>query len=127
MKKKKEFLLMPRTIFPIDILFTTADHEKIVRYIEKRKKYILNDEEKESLQISGRAGRTVQLLGKQIIVMVKKEKTSIGFDLCVLVHELIHAVLFVFAFAGHKINEREEELLPYYVQYLLYEILKEYQ
>jgi hypothetical protein len=121
-KSKNEFILIEGTIFPFDILYTTACDHKLYGYIEKNKKYKLNDEEKEKLIIRGKA-RTVQLLGGQVIIRLQKEKTKIGIDLPILSHEIEHAIYFILSECGITHNDGDDELYGYYQQYLLKYIL----
>jgi hypothetical protein len=120
--KKKEFILIQGTIFPFDILYTTACDHKVYNYISKNKKYTLNDEEKEKLIVIGR-GKTIQLRGGQVILRVLKEKTQIGIDLTILSHEIEHAIYFILSKCGVKHTEESDELYAYYQQYLMKYIL----
>jgi hypothetical protein len=119
-RAKKEFLLINGTIYPFDILVTTACDQKVYNYIEKNKKYKLNDEEKDKLLVIG-TGRTTQLKGGQVIVRVTKIK-----DLPILVHELEHAVWFIFTRIGIEHTDASDEAFAYFQAYLLKEVLKYY-
>lgn len=122
MKKKNEFILIEGTIFPFDILYTTACDHKVYKYIEQNKKYKLNDEEKEKLIITGK-GKTIQLRGGQVILRLLKEKTKIGIDLAILSHEIEHAIYFILNKCGVQHTEASDELYGYYQQYLMKYIL----
>ena len=122
-KDKLKFFLIKGTVYPFDVLVTTANDEEVFNYIENNKKYKLNDEEKSLLEIHGN-GKTTMLLGGQVIVRLKKAKTSIAIELDVLSHELNHAVFFVFDRVGIKHTMDSDEAFCYYQQYLLKEVLK---
>lgn len=107
---------------PYDVLITTADRDGLIKYIEKKKKYKLNDEEKEKLWMEGE-GRTVQLEGGQIIIRLRKEKTKIGIDLPHLIHEISHAVFFTMDKIGVKHTYDSDEVFAYYSAYLTREAL----
>lgn len=122
MKKKPKFILIKSTIFPYDVLFTTAPDVDIYRYIEQKMKYKLNDNERELLKAkSSQTAHTVRLRCGHIVVSVKPVKTTVGIDVCTLAHELVHAVFLIHDNTG-AVNETE--LTAYHVEYLMREILK---
>ena len=120
--KKPKFLLIRSSVFPYDILFTTATDDEVIRYIEKNKNYELSDSEKELLPISG-DGRTVMLNGGQTIVRVKSVKTKIGIDLVIVAHELQHAVFLILDRMGVKHTIDSDEVYSYYLAYLMRKVL----
>lgn len=122
MTKKKLFILIEGTVFPYDILFSVAEDKELFKYIEGKKKYKLSDEEKEKLKLSS-AGRTVQLRGHQTIIRLRREKTSIGFDLPVLVHEVEHAVFMILDYTGVKHVDESDEIFSYFQEYVIRTIL----
>ncbi len=119
---KNIFILIKRTIFPFDILFIVAPDKEVFRYIERKKNYTLNDEEREKLIIRG-TGRTVRLRGGQVVMRLVPAKTKIGIDLSDLVHEISHAVFFVLDHVGVKITDDSDEVFAYYQAYVIREIL----
>ena len=125
MKKTKNiFILIERTIFPYDILFSVgATDKEIFEYIEKNKKYKLSDKEKECLELGG-CGKTTQLQTGHIVIRVRKEKTEIGFDLSVLVHEISHAVFLVMDRLGVTHTDSSDEVYAYYQAFIHGEIMK---
>lgn len=122
-KDKLKFLLIKGTVYPYDVLVTTATTEEIIKYIENKKNYKLDEEEKKHLPMEGN-GRTIMLLGGQTIVRLREAKTSIGIELDCLSHELNHAVFFIFDRIGIKHTTDSDEAFCYYQQYLLKEVLK---
>src|SRR3990167_8068537 len=122
MKKKDVFLLIPKTIFPFDVLICVASHEKVIRYIERNKNYKLSDEEIQKLEMTG-TGRTVMLLGGQTIIRLKPQKIQIGVDIANLIHEIEHAVYFITERVGIKHTDDSDELFAYYQEYLMREAL----
>jgi len=124
-KKNKEFLLIRGEIYPFDVLITTAENQKVYKYIEKKKNYILNDVEKRGLEMTSKA-RTVQLMGGQVIIRLKKQKTRVGIDLVDLVHEIEHAVWFIFNRIGIKHNDGSDEAFAYFQAYLTRQALNFY-
>jgi len=124
MKKNKEFILIKKSIFPVDILITTAKDKDLYKYIEKKKLYKLTDEEKKHLIFTGN-GKMIQLLGKQIIIRLLKKKTSIGVDLVDLVHEISHAVFCVFQYIGISHTDDTDEVFAYYQGYLVRDFLNQ--
>ena|SRR3990167_6981067 len=123
---KLKFFLIKGTVYPFDVLVSTAELDEVIKYIKTKKNYELNDEEKDLLPLEG-TGRTTMLKGGQVIVRLKKAKTSIGIELDVLSHELNHAVFFIFDRIGIKHTIDSDEAFCYYQQYLLKEVLKEIQ
>ena len=119
---KPRFYLIPGTIFPYDVLIAVSTHEEVIKYIENNKKYKLNDEEKEKLAMDGN-GRTVILGGGQTIIRLKRQKTSLGIDVCDLVHEIEHAVYFILERIGVKHNIDSDEVFAYYQAYLMKEAM----
>ena len=124
-KSKPKFLLIEATIFPCDILFSLADHQSICEYIEKKKKYKLNNDEIEKLKMNGR-GRTVRFENGQVIMRLKTYKTKTGFDLADLTHEISHAVFMILDYIGVRPTNDDDEVYAYYSEYLMREILKVY-
>ena len=119
MKKiKPRFCLILGTIFPFDVLIAVSTYEEVIKYIENNKKYQLNDEEKEKLEMTGN-GRTVILGGGQTIIRLKRQKTSLGIDVCDLAHEIEHAVYFILERIGVKHNIDSDEVFAYYQAYLM--------
>jgi len=119
---KKEFLLIEGTVYPFDVLITTADDKKVFSYIENKKSYKLSEKEKEAMFLSGN-GKTTQLIGGQVIIRLKKYKTKIGFNLDTLVHEIEHAVWFIFSKVGIEHNDGSDEAFAYFQAYLVREAL----
>lgn len=115
--KPKKFLLIQGTIFPFDVLITTASDKELQSYIEGKKKYKLNDEERERLIITGEA-KTIQLRGGQTIVRLFPCKAKIGIDLPLLIHELQHAVYMILSRCGVEHTLASDELFSYYLSYL---------
>lgn len=122
--KKPRFLLIKGTVYPFDILVTTAPYEQVIKYIES-KNYKLSKEEKERLEMYG-VGRTVRLLGGQIVVRVRAEKTQLGFDLAKMVHELLHAVNLIFENISFRSEVNNDEPQAYFLDYLVAEVLRFY-
>lgn len=118
-------MLIPGDIYPFDVLVTTATHDETIKYIEGKKRYKLNDEEKEKLKRHG-VGRTVMLEGGQTIVWVNPERTYVGCDVPTLVHELLHAVNFIFDRIGLRVYLTNDEAQTYFLQYLLRRVLAEW-
>lgn len=117
-KPTPRFYLIPGTIFPFDVLIAVSTHEEVMKYIENNKKYQLSDEEKEKLEMTGN-GRTVILGGGQTIIRLKEQKTSLGIDVCDLVHEIEHAVYFILERIGIKHNIDSDEVFAYYQAFLM--------
>lgn len=117
-RNKPRFCLILGTVFPFDVLISVSTHEEVIGYIEKNKKYRLNDEEKDKLAMTGN-GRTVILSGGQTIIRLKRQKTSLGIDVCDLVHEIAHAVYFIYERIGIKHTIDSDEAFAYYQAYLM--------
>lgn len=122
MKPKKEFLLIYGTIFPFDVLITTAPLEKIFKYME-RYDYKFTDIEKENLEMQPNGeGRTVILNGGQTIIRLKPKQSGIKF-LGNLTHEISHAVYFIMNRIGVEHFHGSDEVFAYYQAYLLKQAL----
>lgn len=121
-RKRNHFFLIRGTIYPFDVLITTASFDEVIKYIEHRKHYDLNDEEKEKLNMHG-TGRTVMLRGGQTIIRLPLVKTELGIDVSNLVHEIEHATFFLFDRTGIKHSEDSDEAFAYYQSYLMREAM----
>lgn len=120
-KEKGQFLLIKGTVYPFDTLVTTADHDAVCAYIEKRG-YVLDASEREQLEMGG-VGRTVMLRGGQTIIRLEPAKTKIGIDVADLAHEIAHAAHFLFDRIGIKHSHDSDEAYAYYQAYLMREVL----
>ena len=120
--KRKHFLLVEGRIFPFDTLITTACTQKIINYIEFRKNYKLNDEEKDKLEMKS-SGRTVMLRRGQTIVRLSLVKTKIGIDVADLAHEIEHAAFLLFDRIGIQHTHESDEVFAYYQAFLMREAM----
>ncbi len=128
MKHKKEFLLIEGTIYPFDILVTTASDEAVFKYIEKKKRYKLVDEEKQAMRFGEQTmGKTIRLLGGPTIIRMKKQKTITGIDIADLAHEIEHAVFMIFDRIGMKHTIESDEAYAYFQQYIMRKVLQFWQ
>jgi hypothetical protein len=118
--KSQKFFIIDGSIFPYDILVSLEDTESIIKYINNVKKYKLSELEIEKLEMEG-GGKTIQLKNRAIVVRVRKEKTQIGFDLPVMIHELSHAVQFIFETTG--VEDKSGESFAYFIEYLTRKVL----
>ena len=122
-KSTKKFCLIKATVYPCDVLITTADDKDLFRYIEKNKHYKLTEEEKKHLSDWHGNGRTTRLLGGQIIVRLRPSKTKIGIDLAILAHELFHVLMATGEYLNIKISDDSEEAFAYYQGWLIKQAL----
>lgn len=115
---KKQMFIVNNGTYPFDILVCIGqEHKDICKFIEKKKKYKLNKEEKEDIFMTGE-GRTVRLRGGQTILRVGILKNKVHFR-ATLAHEIFHAVEFLFDRIGIKYNlEKSGEAFAYQIQYL---------
>lgn len=117
-RRKPKFLLVEGTIFPFDILIAVCSDHELHKYIEHKKSYKLNDDERDKLEMRGN-GRTVQLRGGQIIIRLKHEKTQIGIDVPTLAHEISHATFFLMDKIGTQHTHESDEVFAYHQAYIM--------
>lgn len=124
--KKPIFLLIKNSIYPYDILVSVSTYNELIKYIEKDRKYVLSEVEKEKLEMDG-VGRTVMLRGGQTIIRLESAKTSLGIDIADLTHEIEHAVFFIFERIGIKHSIDSDEAFAYYQAYIMREVLNYFE
>ncbi len=107
-------------------VFDVTDVKKVPEFLKKKDKKIHKwylssmDEEKETKEF---AGRTIHN-GNNILIILKKEDEH-AFLVSVIVHELLHALFFVFGERGIEIQDGgTNEHATYYLDHLVYEALK---
>jgi len=124
MKKqtKSHFLLIGKTIFPFDILITTASDIELHKYVEKTKHYKFSEGEKRDLEMEGH-GRTCMLENGATIIRLEKTKNKIGIDIPTLTHEIEHAVFFILNRVGITHTKESDEIFSYYQAYVMKEAL----
>jgi hypothetical protein len=118
MKKVKPFIVNHGT-YPFDILVCIGSSDAEVIAILSKSGCELDSEDKELLKING-DGRTIMLVGGQTVLRLKDLK-----DKSYLIHEIFHAVEFLFNKIGIKHDlTTSGEAYAYQMQYIFKEIDK---
>jgi hypothetical protein len=127
MAKKKvatQNFILPWEIYPFDVMISVGETtERVIARIG-RTNYKLNDEEKQHLEMGSNVqGRTVMLRGGQTIIRLKRFNRK-PQTVAILVHEVFHAVSFLFDRIGIKHSDGSDEAWSYAIEYLVRRILE---
>jgi hypothetical protein len=117
MKKIKKHFVVSWQIYPFDVLVSIGEsHAELVKVLTK-KGQVLGEKDKEILWMEGR-GRTVMFDGGQTVIRLGKT------DPATIVHEVFHAVAFLFDRIKIKLSHDSDEAFAYAIEYLTKEIYK---
>jgi len=105
-------------------VFDVVDVKKIQEFLDKKDKKIARWYK--SIDVDNTipfAGKTIKNTNN-ILVLIKKDKDA-SFVIATLVHELLHALFFVFGERGIEIQQGGgNEHATYYLDHLVYEALR---
>lgn len=124
---KNKYLLVRPGVYPFDFLLCIgADHKNLIKYIETKLNYQLDEDEKSCLVLNNANGRMVRLKNKQHVIILQSQKTKIGFELNIFIHELSHYIISVFDICGIKINMDNDEVFAHFIGYLTKKVISNF-
>lgn len=124
--KKNKYCLIKNDVYPFNIFICIGTDLKFFKNeVFKRFKYKFDKEEDDAIFLNGN-GRTIKLKNNQHLIIIRPEKTKIGFDMPTMIHELLHAATSIFDICGIKINADNDEPFAYFMQSLTYKVLSEF-
>lgn len=112
-KEKPIFKVIDAGIFPFDILFTIGStEEEIIKYLENKCNYKLDDQEKKHIDIKGKGGRTVRFKNNSLLCWTKKKHIPI------IAHEVFHVAELVMGITRTPLNDDTSESYAYLIEFL---------
>lgn len=122
-KRKSQFILIDFAIYPYNLLVCLeATEEETIKFLKRKFKYILSDEEKEVIKMAKNGnGRFCRLKNGAYVMRINNDiKTARG--LATLAHETFHAVHFLMNDVGITLSDESDEAYAYLTGYIIREV-----